>query len=348
MVGQASVFVGRDYIMNDDLDRLAERLQQELGCKVIRGWGAKPPAHTDYPPEEWPDLFGQADVLVVSTRTRLPVALLDAAPRLRAVVFPSIGSENLDKAAATARGIVVANGASAENFESMAEATAMLAAALLLDLPGKQANFRDNAPRPMPKDLKGRMVKGKTIGLIGLGRIARGVVTRFAGWDVRIVACDPYVRGEQVPAGVEMTDLDTLLRSSDVISVHVAITDETRAMIGARELALMKPDAYLINTARGLAIDEPALLDALGRGRLAGAALDVFLQEPLPADHPLRGYPNLILTQHIIGHTRELFDAIVPTAMENIRRILSGEPPLHLLNPAVLPAWRERGALLDR
>ncbi|MCZ6605591.1 MAG: 2-hydroxyacid dehydrogenase [Alphaproteobacteria bacterium] len=338
---QPVIFVGRDYILDSNFDELADALAGD-GYEVIRGWGAKPPTHTEYSPDEWPELFGRAQVIVVSWRTKCPPSLLDAAPRLRGLVFPTIGTDSVDLESANERGIVVAHGAFPENFEGIAEATTMLIAALFLDLPGKRAGFRNLAPRPMPSDLKARMVQGKTIGLIGLGRIARGVVRRLAGWNVEIIAYDPYIAGDTVPDGVRMVDLHDLLRQSDAVSVHVAMTSETRAMIGAHELSLMKPSSYLINTARGAAIDEDALVDALANKRIAGAAIDVFVQEPLPHDHRLRKFDNAILTQHIIGHTRELFDAIVPTARENIRCILVGEEPLYTRNPEVLPAWRKR------
>jgi D-3-phosphoglycerate dehydrogenase len=192
------------------------------------------------------------------------------------------------------------------------------------------------------------MLRGKTVGLVGLGRIARGVVQRLAGWDVQVVACDPYVAQAAAPAGVRMVALDELLRESDVVSVHTTLTPETRHLIGARELSLMKPTAFFINTARGGMVDEAALYEALAAGRLAGAALDAFELEPLPLDSPLRSLPNVILTPHMIGHTREIFDAIPPAAIENVERLMRGEPPLYWRNPEVEPRWRERLARLER
>jgi D-3-phosphoglycerate dehydrogenase len=194
--------------------------------------------------------------------------------------------------------------------------------------------------------MKARMVRGKTIGLIGMGRTARGVVERLAGWQVTIQSYDPYVRQEQAPPGVTMVNLPTLLHTSDVVSVHVVLTDETRHMLGEAEFRSMRAAAYLINTARGPAIDELALYRVLKSGHLAGAAIDVFEQEPLPPDSPLRALPNVILTPHMVGHSQELMAAIPPTAAENVLRILRGEPPLYVRNPEVLPAWRQRlGAL---
>jgi phosphoglycerate dehydrogenase-like enzyme len=194
--------------------------------------------------------------------------------------------------------------------------------------------------------MKARMVRGKTIGLIGMGRTARGVVERLAGWDVRLQAHDPYVALEVAPAGVRMVDLPTLLRTSDVVSVHVTLTSETRHMLGEAELRLMQPHAYLVNTARGGAIDEQALYRVLRDGVIAGAALDVFEEEPLALESPLRTLDNVILTPHMIGHSRELMAALPPAAAENVLRALRGEPPLYVKNPEVLPAWRQRLAAL--
>ena len=139
-----------------------------------------------------------------------------------------------------------------------------------------------------------------------------------------------------------MTDLPTLLRTSDVVSVHVTLTSETSHLLGAAELRLIQPHAYLINTARGGAIDEPALYQVLRDGLIAGAAIDVFEAEPLPMDSPLRTLDNVILTPHMVGHSRELMAAIPPVAVENVLRVLRGEAPLYVKNPEVLPVWHQR------
>jgi D-3-phosphoglycerate dehydrogenase len=246
--------------------------------------------------------------------------------------------------AANAMGLIVGHGAMPENYLGVSESAVMLIAALLLDLRGKETILRTNAPRPA--QLKARMVRGKTIGLIGIGRTARGVVERLSGWGVSLQAYDPYVTQEQAPAGVTMVDFTTLLRTSDVVSVHVTLTSETHHLLGESELRLMRPDAYLVNTARGPAIDEHALYRVMQGGHLAGAALDVFEQEPLSSDSPLRELANVILTPHMVGHSRELMAAIPPAAAENVLRVLRSEPPLYVKNPEVIPAWRQRLASL--
>jgi len=141
-------------------------------------------------------------------------------------------------------------------------------------------------------------------------------------------------------------DLPTLLRTSDVVSLHVTLTSETRHLLGAAELRLMQPHSYLINTARGGALDEQALYQILQDGAIAGAAIDVFEAEPLALESPLRTLDNMILTPHMVGHSRELMAAIPPAAAENVLRVLRGEPPLYVKNPEVIPAWRQRLAAL--
>ena len=186
------------------------------------------------------------------------------------------------------------------------------------------------------------MMMKRTIGLVGLGRIARGVVERLAGWQVRILAHDPFVKPENVPAGVTMVDLDTVMKESDAVSVLVAVTPDNVGMIGAREFALMKPDAYLVTTSRGAAINERAMYEALRDKRIAGAALDTFEVEPLPADSPLRTLDNVILTPHVVGHTKDVYASFIPAGFENITRILKGGLPLHCKNPEIAAKWRAR------
>ena len=341
------IFIGGDHALPELFDELAIEMKAR-GCEVIRGWAAPPPKPTEYPREEWPRLFGQADVIVITVRTRAPRALLEAAPRLRAVVFPTIGTESVDLADAQELGLAIGHGPTPENFTGMAESTVMLIAALFLDLAEKERLTRFSLPRPAQKTMKARLVRGKTIGLVGLGRIARAVVDRLSGWDTRIIAFDPYVSKEDAPDDVELVNMPTLLRESDLVSLHVTLTKETRHLIGARELAQMKPTAYLINTSRGGAVDEQALFDALQNNKLAGAALDVFDKEPLPPDSPLRGLDNVILTSHIVGHVSEMHDSFLHAAIENISRVLRDEPPLYMRNPEALPAWRKRLERLGR
>ncbi|MGE4340743.1 MAG: 2-hydroxyacid dehydrogenase, partial [Pigmentiphaga sp.] len=169
---------------------------------------------------------------------------------------------------------------------------------------------------------------------------------RLQGWDTEIRFYDPYIAPGDAPAGATAVSREELLRGSDIVVVLVALTAETRNIIDARTLAWMKPDAYLINVSRGEAIDEVALEQALREGRIAGAALDVSRVEPMPQDHPLLGLDNCFVTPHMIGQTREVFEAIAPVAAENILRLLRGELPLYCKNPGVAERWAARRAAL--
>lgn len=340
MSNNGVIFVSTDWIS----DLLIEALDQS-GLEIIRGPAAKAPGMMVYDKADYARLFGRADIIIASPLAQINRAILEAAPRLRSVMSPVIGVESIDVDAATELGIVVGHGATPENFIGMAEATVMLIAALVLDLPAKQKLLRDNAPRP--REMSARLVRGKTIGLIGLGRIALSTMERMQGWDVNFQAYDPYVTQDQAPKGVTMVDLKTLLGTSDVVSVHVTVTDETRHMLGEAELRQMRPDAFLVNTARGAAIDEAALYRVLRDGAIAGAALDVFEMEPLPADSPLRTLDNVILTPHMVGHTKDVMDSLPIAALENVRRVLKSEPPLYTKNPEVLARWRERLGTLN-
>jgi D-3-phosphoglycerate dehydrogenase len=339
------VVVGRDYVLDEVLESIAAGLEK-AGCCVIRAEAPPPHQPLQFPIEQWPRLFGKADVLLISVRTRCPRALLLAAPRLRGIVFPTIGTEAVDLADAQELGLIIGYGPTRENFLGAAEATVLLIIALLLDLPGKERILRRDLPRQPFNQMKARLVGGQTIGLVGFGRVGRAVAERLSGWNTRIIAVDPYVDPAVMPSGIELVSLATLLAESDVVSVHITLSKETRNLIGAAEIAQMKPTAYLVNTARGGAVDDRALLEALQSGRLAGAALDVFSDEPLPADSPLRRLDNVILTSHMIGHVRDMHESFVATGLENVHRILRGEPPLHVRNPEALARWRERIALL--
>lgn len=331
------IFIPADWIG----DTMAEALAGQ-GYEIVRGpAAAEVPSRADA--AALLPLLQRADIIVATMDLRVDRPLLQALARLRAVAAPAIGVENIDVSAATELGILVAHGATPENFLGMAEATVMLIAALAMQLPFKQRLLAENAPRP--RELFSRSVRGSTIGLVGMGRIARGVVERLRGWEAQLLYFDPYVPQEQAPAGATRVTLDELLQRADFVSLHVTLTAETQGLIGERELRRMKPTAYLVNTSRGAAIDEAALCRALQERRIAGAALDTFVHEPLPPDSPLRafvGSDNVILTPHIIGQGREAMESLRTAIAENVRRILRAEPALYTKNPEVLARWRER------
>ena len=328
----ATVLVGHDYVLGDTLDAIAQGLANR-GIEVVRLPKATLPDHCQVPPQGMEAELARALVIVVSSRTRLDEAVFDRMPLLRGAVFPTIGYNSCDLDAASKREIWVANGVTAENYESMAEATVMLFSALMLELYRKQLGQPgQGAGGRYSPNLRGRMLKGKTIGLIGFGNIAVETVKRLQGWGIRefvVHTRTPQANGDP---RVRFCDLPELLRSADIVSIHCPLGPATRNLIGATELAMMKPDAVIVNTARGGILDEDALYRALLEGRIAAAAIDTVAAEPISPDHPLRLLPNVILTQHNIGHTGELFASLIPMGISNVMSLLSGRPSFNTVN----------------
>ena len=247
-----------------------------------------------------------ADALIVRNRTQVNLALLAAAPKLRVVGRLGVGLDNIDVVACAKRGIEVipATGANA-----LAVAEYVIATAMLM-LRGAYAASAEVAGGEWPRTRlsNGREIAGKALGVVGLGGIGRLTATLARGLGMRVVGCDPDLPPSSAvwaEEGVVCAELDAVLRDADVVTLHVPATPRTRHLIDASRLAGMKPDAVLINTSRGGVVDEAALAAALRAGKLAGAALDVFELEPLLAGSPLTNCPNLILTPHIAGVTRE-------------------------------------------
>jgi D-3-phosphoglycerate dehydrogenase len=263
---------------------------------------------------------------------------MESAPRLRAVISPITGIDIIDVEAATELGIIVANGHIPENTESMAEATILMVLAALYDLHGTEAVLRHNLPRP-PRE-KARMLQRKTVGIIGFGQIAQAVVARLAGWNVTIQA--HARRAREDTDTVRFVGLEELLATSDIVCVLTNLNSGSQGLLNAQRLRLLKQGAVLVNTARGAIIDEDALIEVARERPDLLLALDTFTVEPLPADSPLRGIPNAILTPHMVGHTQESADALPDAAIENTRRILAGDLPLYLCNADVVTRWQSK------
>lgn len=263
-----------------------------------------------------------AEGLVVRNRTRVDTELLDAAPRLKVVGRLGVGLDNIDLAACEARGVAV-KPAHGGNGSSVAEY--VLTGALMLRRRAYFASLSMLAGDWPRQALIGREVAGSTLGLVGFGAIARETARRALALDMRVVAFDPHLdaTAPEWSGIVRHDDLATLLAEADVVSLHVPLTGATRHLIDARALRRMKPNAVLINAARGGTVDEAALAVALREGRLAGAMLDVFEQEPLPAGAGLEDVPNLILTPHIAGVTEESNARISQMTADNVRDVLA-------------------------
>jgi len=317
------------------------------GCEVVLGKSVEEFPEHHYHEEAFIDLIGNSDILLVSTRECVPRSVLEECKSLRGVVKASIGIENVDIEAATDMGILVCNSPVPENIIGVAEATVGLIAALMKRL---KLNEMDLHQGEWKKEINtGELISGKTIGIIGLGRVGREVARRFQGWDIQLIAYDPYIQREEFQAvGVQRANLDEVLRRSDVVSLHVVLTSETHHMIGLKEIRMMKPTAYLVNTSRGAVINQEELSHALGKQLIAGAALDVYEEEPLPLGNPLRSIDptRLILTPHSIGNSPVARDSGHRMAIQTIITLFGGEPPSSVLNPEAIARWREKFSIL--
>jgi (S)-sulfolactate dehydrogenase len=279
-------------------------------------------------PENLARVVAEARGLIVRNRTQVRAALLDAAPRLEVVGRLGVGLDNIDVAACEARNVAVfpATGA---NDVSVAEY--VIGTAMML-LRGAYASTGEVIAGAWPRSrLMGREIAGKRLGLVGFGAIARETAKRAVALGMSVSAFDPYVTPDSPawdqPWGrIEPSSLEPLIAGSDVVSLHVPLTPETCNLIGTAAIARMKPDAVLINAARGGVVDEAAVAEALRAGRLGGAALDVFEAEPVTAERGavFAGCPNLVLTPHVAGVTVESNVRVSWVTVENVRKHLAG------------------------
>lgn len=269
------------------------------------------------------EAIGGYDALIVRSQTRVTQEVLEAAETLKVIARAGIGLDNVDVEAATRKGVIVVN-APQSNIVSAAEHTIALMLAQARNIPQADAALRQG--RWQRSAFQGVELQGKTLGVIGIGRVGSIVAQRAAAFGMRVIAFDPYVPRERAKEmGVElMPTLEALLVQSDFITIHLPRTPETEGLIGDHELSMVKPGARLINTARGGIVDEAALVKALEDGRLAGAALDVFEQEPL-TDSPLFRLPNVVVTPHLGASTAEAQDKAGVTVAEMVRLALRGE-----------------------
>lgn len=273
-------------------------------------------------PDALAEKVRDARALIVRNRTQVRGALLGAGHNLRAIGRLGVGLDNIDLDACAARGIKVMPATGANN---VAVAEYVIAAALILVRGAYEAHARMLAGEWPRNELMGGEVSGRTLGLAGFGGIAREVATRAAALGMVVQAHDPFIAADDpawASAGVRPVTLDQLFAQSDVISLHVPLIETTRHLVGTEQLAAMRPTAVLINTARGGVVDDAALASALAAGTIAGAALDVFESEPLPADSVFEGVPNLLLTPHIAGVTGESNARVGRVTADNVRRAL--------------------------
>jgi len=280
----------------------------------------------------------RSEGILVNIADRVDATLLDAAaPRLRIVSQMAVGYDNIDVAVATRHGVLVTNTPGV-----LTEATADMAFALLLAqarrLPEGARAIRDGAWGDwQPWFLLGRDLTGKTLGVVGLGAIGTAVARRARGFGMRVVYYSRQRKPEaEAELSVEWRELPALLAEADYVSLHVALSGETRGMIGAPELSRMKPDAVLINTARGGVVDQAALLRALRDGMIGGAGLDVFESEPLTPDDPLLSLDNVVVAPHLGSATLETRTRMSDLAVDNLLAYFRGETPPCPVNAEVL------------
>ncbi len=282
------------------------------------------------------------DALVSLLTDKIDCELLDNAPRLRIVAQYAVGFDNIDLECATKKGVYVTNTPGVLT-QSVAEFTWGLILAVTrriveADNFVRSGEWWNTKTGWHPLMLLGMELKGKTLGIIGMGRIGRTVAKIAKGFDVRILYYDVRPLPEEMEKELEAkyVDLDTLLKESDIVSVHVPLTPQTYHLIGERELKLMKKTAYIINTARGKVIDTQALIKALEEGWIAGAGLDVFEQEPLPPDNPLTKFKNVVLAPHIASATIEARTGMAELVAKNLIAFYKGEIPPTLVNKDVV------------
>jgi D-3-phosphoglycerate dehydrogenase / 2-oxoglutarate reductase len=281
-------------LISDQMDPKAEQIFRERGCDVD--------VITGKTPEELGEIIGQYDGLAIRSTTKLTKELIAKATNLKVVGRAGIGVDNIDIPAASVKGIVVMNTPFGNSITTAEHAIALMFA-LARQLP--EADASTQAGKWEKNRFMGVEVTGKTLGLIGAGNIGSIVASRALGLKMKVVAFDPFLTPERaLEMGVEKADLDTLLAKADFITLHTPLTDQTRNILSAENIAKCKPGVRIINCARGGLIDEDALKAALDSGHVAGAALDVFLKEPA-RESPLFGTPNFISTPHLGASTDE-------------------------------------------
>ena len=289
---------------------------------------------TGLKPQELMDIVGGYEALIVRSETKVTAEVIRAGTQLQVIARAGIGVDNIDLDAATTQGIAVVN-APTGNTIAAAEHTVALMLALARNLP--QAHLSLKQGQWDRSAFMGIEVRNKTLGIIGLGRVGSEVARRAQSFSMRLIAYDPFVAPDYARIlGVELTSFDRLLAESDFVTIHTPLTESTYHTIGPRELANMKPGSHLINVARGELIDEDALLKALGDGRLASVALDVFAEEP-PGQSPLIKHPRVVVTPHLGASTQEAQREVAIEVAEQVMAVLRGQPARNTVNAPFLP-----------
>ncbi|MCL6548608.1 MAG: phosphoglycerate dehydrogenase [Alicyclobacillus sp.] len=323
-------------LVADDISELGiEKLQEIPGANVV--------VKTGMAEAELIREIAEADALIVRSQTKVTAAVIEAAKNLKVIGRAGVGVDNIDVTAATKRGIIVIN-APDGNTISAAEHTFAMLISMARKIPQADASIR--AKRWDRKSFVGVELRGKTLAVLGLGRIGTEVAKRAQAFGMRVVGYDPFVTEERASRlGIQKLPLEQAIAEGDFITVHTPLTKETRHLLNADAFRRMKDGVRIVNCARGGIIDEQALCDALHTGKVAGAALDVFEQEPLAPDHPLLSAPNVIMTPHLGASTVEAQVNVAIDVAEEMGRILQGLPFRNAVNLPSLTA--EQKAFLE-
>ncbi len=296
-------------------------------------------------PRELTDFARDADALLHNSGLRITGKMMDAMPKLRIIVCASVGYDNVDVDAATERGLPVANVPDYGSNEVAEHATALILALERQLFPLDRELRQGTWGHATHKIFMLHSPSTQTVGLVAFGRIARRVAKRVQGCGFNVIAYDPYVpRWDFELSNVERVDsLIELMRRSDFVSVHVPHNKETTHLIGAKEIAAMRPTAYFVITGRGKTMDQKALYRALKSKKIAGAGIDVFEDEPLPSDDPIYGLDNVILTPHVAGFTLESNDRRRRDAALIVAETLKGKRSIFVLNPGAYENQKGKG-----
>ena len=324
------------------LDEDSRKRLSDLGELTHAGWGGSDGLHAaPLNAEQLIDFGKDADVIILGPEA-MPGEVLQKLPRLKLLACSRAGVEGIDVRLASSLGIPVLN-TPGRNAAAVADFTFGLLIALARKFAQAwsflQSGQWKDWSSPADYGLEGRELSGCTLGIIGLGKIGRLVANRAAGFDMEILGFDPYLDDKTIKGfGIRPTSLEELLTRSDFTSLHCSLTPETKNLLNSKNLPLLKPEAYIINTARAALIEEEALVTALQSRKIAGAALDVFWKEPFPRDHPLLKLDNVILTPHIAGLGDLVISRGSKMIVEGIEAFFSDRKPNNLVNPEVFQA----------
>lgn len=307
---------------------VADRISKE-GLDILDRTLAEVDIKLNLKPEELKSIIGDYDALIVRSQTKVTAEIIRAGRNLKVIARAGAGVDNIDVEEATRQGILVVN-APTSNTIAVAEHVFGLMLALIRHIPQSSAKLKSGVWAR--SEFMGTELRGKTLGIIGLGKIGAEVAKRAQAFEMEVIAYSPSLSSEHAAGlGIKLVPLEYLLKKSDFISLHTSMTPEKRGMIGSKELALLKPTARIINCARGEMIDEEALAEALEKKRIAGAAVDVYGNEPT-TDSVLFKCRNIINTPHLAASTTEAQAVAATSVAEQVVDVLNGKPPRYPVN----------------